>query len=138
MQLYFQEQVSHTIEPEKTKEDSTISYVKAIDKKDGKIEVFIVEENLEDTEEEDIELFSLKSKDTNLQSAKSNIRNLQKKPCNMCHEPGISHRILVNSEEDKRRLGIPIVPSNESLKFLYRCEYFPLFLTDWKGLQSWS
>ena len=98
-------------------EDTTINFVKA---DGGKIEVFIVEENL-DGEEEDIEIRALKPKDANIQNSKFNVQSLQKQRCTMCNETGISHRILIHSEEDKRRLGIPIVPSNDSLKFLYRC-----------------
>jgi len=117
-----EEETNLKTESEKPTEDPTINFVKAIDEKEGKIEVFIVEENLDGETEEDIELLALKPKDTkNLQNSKFNVQNLQKKRCTMCNESGISHRILINSEEDKRRLGIPIVPSNESLKFLYRC-----------------
>ena len=98
-----QEETNLKTESEKPTEDPTINFVKAIDEKEGKIEVFIVEENLDGETEEDIELLALKTKDTkNLQNSKFNVQNLQKKRCTMCNESGISHRILINSEEDKR------------------------------------
>ena len=98
-----QEEINLKTESEKPTEDPTINFVKAIDEKEGKIEVFIVEENLDGETEEDIELLALKTKDTkNLQNSKFNVQNLQKKRCTMCNESGISHRILINSEEDKR------------------------------------
>ena len=43
---YLQEDINLKTESEKPTEDPTINFVKAIDEKEGKIEVFIVEENL--------------------------------------------------------------------------------------------
>ena len=62
-----QEEINQKTESEKPTEDPTINFVKAIDEKEGKIEVFIVEENLDGETEEDIELLALKTKDTKQQ-----------------------------------------------------------------------
>ena len=43
---YLQEEINLNPESENPTEDPIINFVRAIDKKEGKIEVFIVEENL--------------------------------------------------------------------------------------------
>jgi len=91
--------------------EENIRYVKT----QGGIEVIVVENPNFAKEETDVELQQYKSKDW------KKIESLQHQQCNVCNESGIEHRILIHCEEDKRRLGIPIVPANESLKFLYRC-----------------
>ena len=61
----------------------------------------------------------------NLQLAKPKeleiVKGFQNQKCIGCNDSDIQHRIQVHSEEDKQRLGIPIVPANDNLKFLYRC-----------------
>lgn len=49
------------------------------------------------------------------------IESEQEKLCSSCGREALQHRIEIRTEADKRRLGIPLVPSNESLTFLYRC-----------------
>ena len=49
------------------------------------------------------------------------MKNLQFQSCNLCGENAIEHRLEIHCEEDKQRLGIPVVPANENLRFLYRC-----------------
>ena len=96
-------------------------------KTDNGIEVFVMEENASTAFEnttnksnfnyhcEDIELQSLVPKEVNV------IKNLQFQRCTLCGKNAVEHRLEIHCEEDKHRLGIPIVPANENLKFLYRC-----------------
>ena len=97
--------------PKQEKDEEVIQYIKG----DHGFEVIVVEKPAGYDENQDIELQSYKSKDINM------IQNLQVQKCAICHLEGLEHRILIHSEEDKTRLGIPIVPANEALKFIYRC-----------------
>ena len=92
-------------------------------KTDNGIEAFVMVENATSPFEssnnyhhQDIELQSLvPKKEVNA------IKNLQYQRCSHCGENAVAHRLEIHCEEDKHRLGIPIVPANENLKFLYRC-----------------
>ena len=104
-------------------EDPVVNFLKT----DDGIEVFVMEENAAAYQKttgnksnfnyhcEDIELQSLAPKEVNV------IKKLQFQRCTLCGENAVEHRLEIHCEEDKHRLGIPIVPANENLKFLYRC-----------------
>ena len=102
------------------KTEPPVHYVKSSIQSTG---VFVIDESGQlqlhqpnETEQIDVELRGVTSQE-NIDVVKS----FQQERCQICNESGIEHRILIHSEEDKRRLGIPIVPSNDDLRFLYRC-----------------
>ncbi len=64
---------------------------------------------------EDLELATFK------QQSIDDLKMQQEQRCSMCGEAAINHRIEIKDNDDKRRLGIPDVPANGNLRFLYRC-----------------
>jgi hypothetical protein len=81
------------------------------------LEVLLVEDPDPDQDQdskEDIELMAVKDNVTDIKAQ-------QQERCAMCGEAALQHRIEIRCEDDKRRLGIPEVPANDKLKFLYRC-----------------
>ncbi len=86
----------------------------AVPSKDPNVgDVIMTEKPFE--QEEDLELVAFKQQNADEMKAH------QEQKCSICGELAVNHRIVIQDEDDKRRLGIPDVPANADLKFLYRC-----------------